>query len=102
MMSCDKEQKGPSVHSDVVWSHDYCAVFKGEEDCLLCLWMQAHTQTVSLHISVCVCLLFVSEGDQVRAGGYVSLFPQWSQWSVFVHFLCYFHLPAPKSLLVLI
>lgn len=56
MMSCDKEQKGPSVHSDVVWSHDFCAVFKGEEDCLLCLWMQAHTQTVSLHISVCVCV----------------------------------------------
>lgn len=94
MMSCDKEQKGPSVHSDVVWSHDYCAVFKGEEDCLLCLWMQAHTQTVSLHISVCV-----SEGDQVRAGGYVSVFPQ---WSVFVNVLCCFHLSAPKRLLVLI
>lgn len=74
MMSCDKEQKGPSVHSDVVWSHDFCAVFKGEEDCLLCLWMQAHTQTVSLHISVCVCLLFVSEGDQVRAGGMFHCF----------------------------
>lgn len=101
MMSCDKEQKGPSVHSDVVWSHDFCAVFKGEEDCLLCLWMQAHTDSVSPYkcVCVCVCLLFVSEGDQVRAGGYVSLFPQ---WSVFVHFLCYFHLSAPKSLLVLI
>lgn len=59
MMSCDKEQKGPSVHSDVVWSHDFCAVFKGEEDCLLCLWMQAHTQTVSRHISVCVCVCFL-------------------------------------------
>lgn len=59
MMSCDKEQKGPSVHSDVVWSHDYCAVFKGDEDILLCLWMQAHAQTVSLHISVCVCVCFL-------------------------------------------
>lgn len=98
MMSCDKEQKGPSVHSDVVWSHDFCAVFKGEEDCLLCLWMQAHTDSVSPYKCVCVCFLCLKE-TRSELGGMFHCFH--SGLFLFI-FLCYFHLSAPKSLLVLI
>lgn len=72
-----------SVSVDVVWSHDRSSFSEAEEECVCCVWVRAHAQILSLHtnVDVCVCLLCglcVSEGEQVRAGGYGSVFPQCS------------------------